>query len=126
MNRIVMVVCVLAGGPAFADKVYSTEKTATHDCGKEPAVQITVSGGTFTLTGTCDKVLVSGATNKVTIGSVKTLSVNGAKNTVDVDGAGRITVNGNENTVTYKKSLDAKTPVKVVSNGPKNSITQVK
>ena len=124
MKRLAVVV-VLVAGTAAADKLYSSEKTATHDCGREPNVQIAVSGGTYTLTGACEKVLVTGVANTVTIASSKSLAVNGAKNSVDIGAADRITVNGNGNSVTYKRSVDPKAKAKVSSNGPNNKVTQV-
>lgn len=123
MKRLAMVL-VLGFGVAAADKLYSTEKAGTHDCGREPNVQIAVSDGAFTVTGACAKVTVTGATTRVTIASAKMVIVNGAKNTVGVDAAGRITVNGDGNTVTYKRSVDPKQKVQISTNGPNNSVTQ--
>lgn len=109
---------------AAADKVV-VEKTATHDCAKEPNVSINTGDGTFTFTGPCDKIGINGGKNKVTIESVKKLVINGSKNTVDVEAADKISITGAENTVSYKRGVTEKTP-KVAAIGANNKLNQIK
>jgi polyribonucleotide nucleotidyltransferase len=115
----------LAPTAALADRSYTSEKQIQHDCDKEGDVSINVSGATAAFTGTCTKISVNGAQNKVTIAAVKKLKVNGAKNTVDVTAADEISATGLGNTITYKKSISGK-QTKVKSPGLDNKITEVK
>ena len=108
---------------ALAERVY-TDKAATHDCAKEPEVVINAGGGTYTLTGPCTKVVVTGGDNKLKAESVVKLSVNGSKNTVDVDAVDRLAVNGHDNTVTYKRGVTGKP--KAAAIGGRNNLNQVK
>jgi hypothetical protein len=128
MRSLVALVSLLAllalPAVAAADRVY-TDKTATHDCAKEPNVSINTGDGTFTFTGPCEKIGINGGKNKVTIESVKKLTVNGSKNTVDVDAADRIGVNGAENTINYKRGITEKTP-KVGALGQNNKLNPIK
>ena len=102
---------------------YTVVTTATHDCAKGPNVSIDTSDGTFKLTGTCERVLISGGNNKVTIEATKRIDINGAKNVVEVDAVDVIRVNSSGNTINYKKGLTRKTP-DVVAVGDNNSIIQ--
>jgi len=125
MKRIALLIA-LVPSVALADKSYNSEQSATHDCNKDPVVSINASGGTFTLTGTCDKVGINGSSNTVTIESVKKLGVNGASNKADVGAAEKIGVAGSSNTITYKTGLGGKGKPKVGSVGVGNKVTQVK
>ena len=109
---------------ALADAVYTTN-SANHDCAKEPNAVINHGGGTYTFTGTCEKITVNGGENKVTIDGVKKLSITGSGNTVNVNAAEKINVTGSDNTVNYKKGIDSPKP-KVGSLGQGNKINQVK
>jgi hypothetical protein len=108
---------------ARAERVY-TDKAATHDCAKEPEVTINAGGGTYTLTGPCTKVVITGGDNKLKADSVVKLSVTGAKNTVEVEAVDRVAVNGNDNTVTYKRGVTGKP--KAAAIGGRNHLNQVK
>ena len=118
-----IVACVPA--VAFADKSFTSEKTGTWDCGKDPDVSLTTNKATITLTGACKSISVSG--NSITLGveSVTDLVVNGNKNTVTVSKLGTVTVNGNHNKVSWKAALSGKKPsVQNVGNG--NGISKAK
>lgn len=109
---------------AFA-KSYNSERTVTHDCAKDPDVSINVSAATFTIKGTCEKVSINGADNKVTVENSERISVNGADNTVAVNAVDRINVNGADNRVTYKRGIKkAKPRVKVLGTG--STVTRAK
>lgn len=123
MTKLGLVLLVV---PALAfAKSYNSGDNVTHDCSKDPDVSINVSEATFTIKGTCEKVSINGADNKVSIENVERISVNGADNTVDVIATDRISINGADNRVTYKKGIKkAKPRVKVLGSGSK--VTQAK
>lgn len=110
---------VLASPAALADA--SFQKPGSHDCAKDPNVSINTGSGTFTLTGTCDRVSINGGSNKVTIGRAKRLSVNGSTNQVDIGTAEKIAVNGADNVITYKTGKPT-----ISKLGTGNMITQAK
>lgn len=108
-----------------ADKPAPTGGGVAVDCGKSPKYVINDGAGTYTFSGKCDEISVSGGENKLTIESVKKLAIAGAENTVDVDAADTIAAIGNDNKVTWKKGVSGAKP-KVSSVGSGNKITQVK
>ena len=114
-----------APAPARADRSYTSETQITHDCDKEGDVSVNVSRATAVFTGTCTKISINGAENKVTIAAVKKLKVNGAQNTVDVTAADEIAATGVGNTITYKKAVTGKKTT-VRSPGLDNKITEAK
>jgi hypothetical protein len=124
MRSVLVALLALLPATALADKSY-TDKSATHDCAKEPNVSINTGDGTFTFTGKCEKIAVNGGENKVKIDSVVKLVVNGGENVVDVEAADKIAVNGSDNTVNYKRGISGKAP-KVASIGNNNKLNQVK
>ena len=121
MNRLVFVL-LLVPSVSLADRSIHGDKSATIDCSKDPEVSIHSGEGTFTFTGTCDKIAVNGGNNKLTIENVKKLAIVGAGNTVDVKGADKIAVTGSGNTVTYKGTVTGKGKTNVASIGSRNSI----
>lgn len=126
MRTLLLVLCVaLAPAVALADRSYNSEKKIAHDCDKDGDVSINVTGATAAFTGTCAKISINGANNKVTIAAVKKVSVNGAGNTVEIAAADEISATGVGNTITYKKSLGGK-KTRVKSPGLDNKITEVR
>lgn len=123
MRSVLVALLVLLPATALADRTF-TEKSATHDCTKDPEVAILASGGTFTFTGPCTKLAVNGSDNKLKVESAVKLAVNGSKNTIDVVKVDKLAVNGNDNTVTYKEGVSGKP--KVAALGTNNKLTQVK
>ena len=87
---------------------YTVVTTATHDCAKGANISIDASDGTFKLTGTCERMLISGGNNRVTIEATKRIDINGANNVVEVDAVDVIRVNSSGNTINYKKGLAEK------------------
>ena len=124
MKRLALLVA-LVPSLAFAGTSYNSEKSVTHDCAKDPDVSVNVADGTFTFTGTCDKVSLNGSNLKVTIDKVNKLSVNGSTNTVDVNGVDKLSVNGSDNTVRYKSAVTGKKP-KISTLGTGNKVSKVK
>jgi hypothetical protein len=116
----------LVPGIALADKSYNGEKSATHDCNKEPKAAVNTGDGDFTFTGTCDRIAINGGDNKITIESVRLLALNGSTNKVTVGAAEKIQVNGSDNTVNYKTGPDGKGKPKVTTLGTGNKVIQVK
>jgi hypothetical protein len=125
MNRLALVLVVLAATPALGERVIMAEKTATIDCAKDPDVAINHGEGDYTFKGTCNKIHLQGGGNKLTIENVKTLTIVGASNTATVDGTDKISVTGANNTITYKKTIDAKKTA-IAAIGANNKITQAK
>ncbi|MEO8550287.1 MAG: DUF3060 domain-containing protein [Kofleriaceae bacterium] len=122
MKTLVSLLLLLAPTFAFADKV---ARSTIVDCAKQPSYQIPDAAGTYTFTGTCTKILVAGASNHLTIESVKELVVAGAQNTIDVGGADTITVSGAMDKVHYKKGLSGAKP-KVTISGVNSTVEPTK
>jgi hypothetical protein len=126
MNRLTFLVLAISlSSPAFADRVIEIDKTATIDCSKDPDVAINHGGGDYTFKGTCNKIQLQGAGNKLTIENVKALTIIGADNTANIAGVDKISVTGAKNTVTYKKTVSAKKTA-IAAVGTDNKITQAK
>jgi hypothetical protein len=94
------------------------------DCTKKKTVAITKGKGNYRLTGTCDKVSISGGDNNVAIDAAKNLAVTGSRNQVHVDKADKIAVTGGGNSVTYGAGLTLAAP-KTATTGKNNTITGV-
>ena len=122
MRAVLVALLTLLPATALAERVY-TDKAATHDCAKEPEVAINASGGTYTLTGPCTRLAITGADNKVKADSAVKVTVNGSKNTVEIDAVDRLGVTGNENLVTYRRGVSGKPRAAAV--GANNKLSQV-
>lgn len=119
MKPLVSLLFLLAPALAAADA------KSTIDCAKQPTYQIPNAGGTYTFTGTCAKITVAGASNRVTIENVTELVVAGAQNTIEVGAADKITVSGASDKVHYKKGLTGTAP-KVTITGVMSTVEAVK
>lgn len=108
---------------AFADKAFTSEKTATWDCGKDPTVTITHGNGKYTFKGACKDITVNGGHNTLTVETVATLTVNGSSNTITSDSLDTVTVTGSDNKVTWKKSAAAGGKPAVTSLGQNNTVS---
>jgi hypothetical protein len=122
-----LLVLLLLSAPAAADVAISDNKqTVTVDCAKDPNVAVSGNEAVVTLTGTCERLLLSGNNAKVT-GSVKAVYVSGNENTATLDAVDEIATPGNKNAVTYKKTIDAKRKKAKISNsGNKNVVAKRK
>jgi hypothetical protein len=116
----------LCAAEASAEVVFDdASQTAAHDCSTDPEVAIQSSSGTYTLTGTCTKVAISGASNQVSIAAAEKVSIAGSSNEVTIGAADKIAVVGSSNQVRWKKGL--KGPKAKVSNvGTQNKISKIK
>ena len=115
--RILLALLLLAV-PAAADvMVADNNQKLTIDCAKDANIAVTGNDAVITLTGTCDKILVSGNKAKIT-GAVKSIYVTGNENQANVDAVVEINTSGNKNTVSYKAD---KKP-KVSNTGNKNVV----
>ena len=101
---------------------YTSVTAASHHCAREANVSIKASGGTFTLTGKCGKVLVDGGNNTLTVEATRTFEIDGENNVVAIGAADSIGVRGARNTVNYKKGLSGKAPNVGVVRGDNNTI----
>ena len=124
MKKLALVL-LLVPAIASADKSYNVGTNVKHDCATDDEVSINVSEAVFTFVGTCKRITVNGAENKLTVDTVKRISINGSENKADISATDEISVNGAENIVTYKKGIKkAKPAVKV--RGLQSKVTQVK
>lgn len=104
--RSIILLLAIAPSTALADYTLDgTNRTASHDCGKDDEVKLRGGGNTLTVTGTCKKVMVQGIGNKLTIAATARLSIMGDSNTAAVDAADEISVHGTGNDVTYVRTL---------------------
>lgn len=111
---------------ASAEAVFNdAQQTATHDCSTDPEVSIESASGTYTLTGTCTKVSISGASNKVSIAAAEKVSISGSSNEVNIEAADKIAVVGSMNQVRWKKGLKG-AKAKVSNVGTMNKVSKVK
>jgi hypothetical protein len=123
MRHAIALALLLAPGLAAAEAKY--DKSATHDCGKDPTVFINNGKGTYKITGACTKVTVNGAMNVVSLEGVKQLVLSGASNTVTVGTLDEVDLVGAANTLTYKKT-SAGGALKKTGSGVGNKVTQEK
>lgn len=115
---------VMLAGVASADKTLM--KSASHDCGTDPVVQITGGNNKYTLKGACKEITVTGGHNTLAIESVGTLTINGSSNTVAADNVDAANITGSNNKLTWKKSGGAGGKPATSSLGQSNSFTQAK
>lgn len=96
------------------------------DCAKTATFMYAENDGTFTLTGKCDKILISGNNNKLKVESANTVLLSGNKNAVDAVAVNAIDTSGNENTVSYKKAVTTAGKTKISNTGNGNKISVAK
>ena len=125
MKRLALLAISLLAVPAVADvTVIDNNKTVTIDCAKDKTVMLMGNKIKATLSGTCEKLNVSGNKIEVT-GSTKHAYVAGSDNTLALEGVDLISVPGNDNTVTYKTTV-AKKKTSITNPGKRNKITQTR
>lgn len=104
-----LMISVLLAVPAVAS-AKDFLGSGSHDCSKDPVVNINAGSATITLTGACKTVNVNGGSNKLAAASIGTLNLNGADNTADCDELGGVNLTGTGNKVTYKKAQKGDKP----------------
>jgi uncharacterized protein (DUF2345 family) len=129
MNRVplaLMALLVVAGcgEGSRTDVSYAVVKSSTHDCAKDSNVSIETSELGFKLTSTCDRILIKGGKNRITIEAAKMIDVDGAQNTLEVSAVDVIRVNGVGNTVKFKKKGVTKKTQDIVAIGDNNTLIQ--
>jgi hypothetical protein len=124
MRSILVVLLALLPATALAEHTYNGDKTVTHDCAKDPEVIVNASGGTYTFTGPCAKLVFTGSDSRVKADAVAKLVISGAKNTFEIEAIDKATVTGNDNAIAYKRGISAKP--KYVATGTNNKFEQVK
>jgi hypothetical protein len=121
--KLVIAAVLLTCSVAMADKSFTSEKSATWDCGKDASVTISHGNGKYTFKGACKDITVNGGHNTLTVENVVTLTVNGSSNTITADNLDSVSLTGSDNKVTYKKSAGANGKPAVSSLGQNNAIT---
>ena len=107
---------------AFADiDEVDNGKTHTVDCKKDGTVRVSGNSNTFTLTGTCASVQISGNKNTIKGDGAKSVLVSGNENSVTLSSIDNVLVSGDKNTLSYKK----KKPT-VADQGNGNKVSQAK
>ena len=119
MRKLALI--LILATPAAAKSYMDNKLTVTQDCGKDGDASIMGNDSTFTFTGACESVTVTGNHNTVKIESAKRVSVTGNENTVDADATGEIRATGNKNSVSWKKSLKGDKPA-VTNTGTGNKV----
>jgi hypothetical protein len=142
MNKLALLIALVAVPSLSFGDDKKLEKGGTYDCAKDPAVSIGNGKGTYTFKGKCKSISVGGGMNTLTIESVDHLHVGGgmntinvamaeavhiggAKNTLKFDTVGAIDVGGADNTITWKKAKTGDKPT-LKGQPDKNKITQAK
>jgi hypothetical protein len=90
------------------------------DCAKNPSFVYADNDGTFTLSGKCKHVMISGNNNKLTIENAEHVMLSGNKNSVTGTLAA-VDTSGNDNSVSYKG-----TKPKISNTGNGNKIGAAK
>ena len=110
---------------ASAEKSFTGDKEGTWDCGKDPEVSISTTNASFTVTGECKSISVTGNSIKLAIESVGELVLNGNRNTAATSKLGTVTINGNNNRASWKIAASGKKP-SVHTNGKGNGVAKAK
>ena len=130
MTRIAFALIAVAvvtgcGDASHTEVSYTVVTNTIHDCAKRPNASIDTSDAEFKLTSTCERILVKGGNNKLTIEAAKRIDVDGAKNVIEIGAADMIRVNGVGNTIKFKKKGVTKKTPDVVAIGDNNSLIQL-
>lgn len=127
MKKALTVVIAVLSLTGCADNVsYTSVKTGgAHDCAKAPNVSIDASDETISVTSTCERTLITGGNNKVSIQATKKIEIKGAKNVVHIGSVDDIHASSAGNTITFKTSISGKA-TNIVTIGDNNSVTQTK
>lgn len=96
----------------------------THDCRRDPVVDVASSLNQVTLVGACKRVKVSGNLNQVTIQSAVALVVAGDENQIRVAATDSIHASGGRNDIAYRRAVTPKTEPRISSPGPHNVISK--
>jgi len=96
----------------------------THDCRRDPVVEVASSLNQVTLVGVCKSVKVSGNLNQVTIEHAAALVVAGDENQVRVTATDSIHASGGRNDIAYRRAVTPKSEPRISSPGPHNVITK--
>jgi hypothetical protein len=128
MNKLTLVL-VVAFAATLTPAIGQADKGARNknaiDCAKQPSHTINTGDNTITYTGTCERIVINGGDNRLTIENVKQLAVNGGNNVVDIGGVDQISINGDGNKINYKKGLSGAKP-RITSTSAHNEATQAK
>jgi hypothetical protein len=121
-----LLLLLLVPASAFADKDFTSEKSATWDCSKDATVTINHSNGKYTFKGVCKDITINGGHNTLTTEGVTTLTINGASNAITADSVDTVAITGSDNKVSYKKSGGTGGKPAMSSLGQNNKVTAAK
>jgi hypothetical protein len=124
--KLLALAIVLAAPAVYADKTFTSEKSATWDCSKDGSVTISHGNGKYTFKGACKDITINGGHNTLAIEGVTTLTINGASNVVTADSVDTVTIAGSDNKVSWKKSGGADGKPAMTALGQNNKVTQTK
>jgi len=96
----------------------------THDCRRDPVVEVASSLNQVTLVGACRSVKVTGNLNQVTVEQAASLMVAGDENQVRVTATDSIHASGGRNDIAYRRAITPKTEPRISSPGPHNVISK--
>jgi hypothetical protein len=96
----------------------------THDCRRDPVVEVASSLNQITLVGACTSVRVTGNLNQVTIERGVALVVAGDENQVRITATDSIHAPGGRNDIAYRRAITPKTEPRISSPGPHNVISK--
>jgi hypothetical protein len=117
MKRLVAVLAfVVPATAARADRTAPPTPTVL-DCATAPSPSIATDKGEYKITGTCEKVTITGSQNMVTVETTKNLAITGGKNEVLVDKVDKIAITGTTNRVTYKMGVTGAAPKTAAAQG---------
>jgi hypothetical protein len=117
---------LLAAPVVYADKTFTSEKSATWDCSKDGSVTISHGNGKYTFKGACKDITINGGHNTLSVEGVTTLTINGSSNAITADSVDTVSITGSDNKVGWKKSGGAGGKPAMTSLGQNNKLTQAK
>jgi hypothetical protein len=116
-----------AGAPATSAPVATNAAAptptagSTIDCAKNPSFVTSDNDGSYTLTGKCKQILISGNNNKLKVENASMVALTGNENVIDGGTLATVDTSGNNNKVTYRGAKP-----KLTNSGNGNKISAVK
>lgn len=127
MRTSILIAIVFMSVPAVSRaerRIGGSFEQVTHDCRRDPVVEVASSLNQVTLVGACRSVKVSGNLNQVSIEQAVALVVAGDENQVRVTATDSIHASGGRNDIAYRRAATGKAAPRISSPGPHNVITK--
>lgn len=121
MLKLAALIVALTPALSLADKNFVAGTGGTHDCADDPIVNIAHGEGTYTITGACKEINVSGDHLHLLIAETGALMMNGSGNEVSLGAVRAILVNGDGNRIRWKTAKGGPRP-STDANGSDNTI----